>query len=357
MKILFVGPKHGGINAYTKRLIEELQKDSDVECKHIGTAKISFDLLSQKKIIDDIYTRVLKSKADIIHFQFGTYDIEQLLLLPSYKKILTKAPTIYTVHNLDWRLLKKMGYLNKYNLLKRRIRSKPVGYIFFGKYSQKKFNPNKKADTIISHHPATFQATLFNKKIGFSSNKLPKKFISLLGYSSRWKDHKTLLKALEKCNERVQVVIAGKWWFEKLGFSRKKINNTSVYVISKELKKNEIINIIKKSKFGLFSYKKTPDFQCSGILPMYAMLGKNVVTTSVGCLPEYVDSHSFVIPQNKPAILAKKIDLLWKNESLNKEKISKIKKFYKKHLSWEKHIKEHLNFYEKIYNSTQNNRE
>jgi len=355
IKILFIGPKHGGIGWYIKQLRQRLGDSPFIKkIDWYGYSFLTFDLEKISKIKKEILSLNI-NEYDIIHFEFGTYDVEQIALPILISKKTNKNKFIITIHNNDWELANKIKSHSLKFLLYKSLQSVD-GFIFFGKYPFKilktKFSFIKKQNSIISLHPSTYE----NFKIDSKAEKriltkygIQKPYLALFGYPAKWKDHKLLLMAFSRINTPISFYFIGKWWKEKLGFQQKIIGKVKIRVIEKEIPHRDFFVCIKNSLFGIFPYSPYLTFQCSGVLPVFINLGKAVVATKIATIFEYVGKAGKLVP-NDDYIFGQAIEELI-NNSIKRHYLEKKAKEQSIKISWEQHIKKHLDFYKKIYDN------
>ena len=82
-KVLIISPFYNGLFKYTRPLYEELCKDykGEFEFKHLGNPDMTFDLDNIKKIVNKLCDEIIEYNPDIIHYNYGTYDIEMLIII------------------------------------------------------------------------------------------------------------------------------------------------------------------------------------------------------------------------------------------------------------------------------------
>lgn len=353
INLLIIGPKHGGIGWYLKQLHHRLKKLNIIKrIDWYGYSFLTFNL----KMIDSIKEKDLPfsiEKYDIIHFEFGTYDIEQVFLPILAKKKTINNRFLLTIHNLDWELAKKIKRRSLQHSLHRALKSID-GFLFFGSAPVKHFKNNfrylNRKKFIISYHPSTYENYHIShnkeKKI-LTKYQIKKPYLAFFGYPAKWKNYKLLLKSFEEIKMPISFYFIGKWWKEKLGFQHKFINNVKIRVIDREMSERDFFVCIKNSLFGVFSYSSYPTFQCSGILPIFINLGKSVVATKAGTIFEYVDKGGILTPLADPKKFGQSIDKLISDSKVRHDLELKTKLQAKK-ISWKQHIKSHLELYKKI---------
>ena len=254
-----VGPKYNGINKYCEKIITELSKENQIE--RIGFEKIEFEEATIIKKVNKVCEKIEKSNFDIIHYNFGTYDAEQLIPL-----VLTKRnnkrnyKTILTVHSNQYSLFKKIGNIELFNKINQSLKECDA-YIFFTKTTQYRWNLNCKQSVIKLCSTISESFSLIDDRI-IDVAKKHEKFFLVIGYASHWKDYNLVVNAAKVLCDEV-FVFAGPFW------SQKKIPLVdNIIIIDKELNDSEIIFLISKG-IGLFPYVYYDDFQGSGMLPNF----------------------------------------------------------------------------------------
>lgn len=294
-KIAIVSPLYNGLYKYIQPLYKELNNSykTNVEYKLFGNYDMTFDLNKIKKNVNIISKEIIDYNPDIIHYNYGTYDIEQLIPYFLYKKGF-KSKNILTYHSLQLDLFKKVNS-KYYDKVANYYVGKMDGYIFFTNYARKIFEERyQKANLYkIAFHPATHleeclseeQTLLFDKKFNINRNN---KFATLLGYPSHWKDTKPII-SLAKNYDDITFVIAGPWWKEKIIKENPSINIDelkNILIINKELNNEEFIYALDLG-VGLFPYNYYKSFQGSGLLPNYLFRGINVLVNKMEPMDEY----------------------------------------------------------------------
>lgn len=353
IKILIIGPKHGGIGWYTKQLREHLSKIPFIKkADWRGYPFLTFDLKRIKKIQKNASSLNI-NKYDIVHLEFGTYDVEQVILSVLAKKKRARTKFVYTVHNTDWELSKKAkSRLLKYQLNKSLFNID--AFLFFGKQPFKilknRFSFIKAQNSIISFHPSTFEGFKISPQDEIkilNKYKIKKPYLAIFGYPAKWKNFQLLFKAFSTIKIPIEFYFIGKRWKEKLKFSRKSIHKVKIRIIDKEVPPSHFFALIKNSLFGVFPYKSHLAFQCSGIVPIFINLGKAVVASRVGAIPDQVGKGGKLVNQYDFYKFGKEIERLVSN-SKNRFNFEKKAKSQAIKLSWKQHVKKHLDLYRNL---------
>ena len=295
-KVLIISPFYNGLFKYTRPLYEELCKSykGKFEFKHLGNPDMTFEIDKIEKIVDKLCDEIIEYNPDIIHYNYGTYDIE--MLIPYYlKKRNFKCYQILTYHSLQLDIFKKINRFD-YDKIVNDMMGEMDAYVFFTKYAKKIFEEKynfKPKKYVIAYHPATHLETHiskkktleFDKKFGI---KRDKPIATLLGYSSHWKDTVPVLKLVKEFPD-VNFVVCGPWWKEK--FIEENPNDDidsfpNLIIINKELDSDEF-NYAMDLGVGIFPYKYFQSFQGSGLLPNYMYRGINTLVNDFGPMTEY----------------------------------------------------------------------
>lgn len=338
-RIVIVSPFYNGLYRYSLPLVNELKKYKDYEFYHIGNPNMTFDLSEIEAIVDKLAEDIIKINPDIIHYNYGTYDVEQLIPYFLEKKGY-KFKSILTYHSLQLDIFKKIGN-NEYDKIVNRYMGLMDGYVFFTEYAHNKFKkkyPKSKNNYVIAYHPATHldehiskEKTLYYDKLFKVSRDRP--IATLLGYSSHWKDTRPIISLVKKY-PNVNFFIGGPWWKEKIIKENKDIDlekYNNLIIVNRELNPEEF-NYAMDLGIGLFPYKNFKSFQGSGLLPNYLYRGINTVVSNIETLREYTPN---VVDFNKKRDLYKKFE-----EVINNPKVDQKLNFS---------YSEHARIIEKLY--------
>lgn len=342
-KVVIVSPFYNGLYKYTRPLYEELRKKyKDYEFVHIGNPKMTFEISEIEKIVDDLSDRIIEEKPDIIHYNYGTYDVEQLLPYMLDQKGF-RCIQLLTYHSLQLDLFKKIN-CPEYDIETNKYMGLMDGYIFFTEYAKKIFYDKYKDSckiNKIAYHPATHLdqhvsldvMNKLDKEFGIDRTK---KIATLLGYPSHWKDTVPVIKLVNKYPE-ITFVVAGPWWEEKIIKENPKIileELNNLIIINKELNTDEF-NYAMDLGVGLFPYKYFKSFQGSGLLPNYLYRGLNVLVSNIDPLKEYTNN---VIDIYNDKMLTKRFEEIINNKNIEKDN----------NFSYEKHAEIIENLYREI---------
>lgn len=344
MKLCVVSPLYNGLYSYCKPLVELLKTNTDFELLHTGFDEICFDIDKIRKQVDCVAKKIIEFSPDIIHYNFGTYDSEQLL--PYFlDKMGFKGKTVLTYHSLQLDLFKKLNY-SEFDAISNEYMGKTDGLIFFTDYAKNIYK--EKYSTLskyaISFHPATHEnqtiseqeKKLFEKEFGVDETK---KNVALLGYASHWKESKSIVE-LAKKHKDVNFFIAGPYWADKV---KKENPDTDIStlinlkVIDKELKKEEFYFFV-KTCIGFFPYHYYKSFQGSGLLPNYLLSGFPCLVNNISQLKEYCGEDKYCFDFSDQELLDKRL-----KEIFNEKYFKKNKRF-----SYQNHLNDILNLYREL---------
>ena len=323
-KIVIVSPFYNGLYKYTRPLYEELDDNyKKYEFVHIGNPNMTFDINEIEDITDKLVEKIILEKPDIIHYNYGTYDVEQLIPYKLNKRGFS-CIQILTYHSLQLDLFKKINHI-EYDIEANKYMGLMNGYVFFTKYAKNIFYEkytNSSTKFVIAKHPATHLDCHVSEKI---KNKLDKEFkidrskpiATLLGYPSHWKDSTPIVKLIKKYPE-INFVVAGPWWMEKIIKENPNIDIDklcNLIIVNKELDNDEF-NYAMDLGIGLFPYKYFKSFQGSGLLPNYLYRGINVLVSDIEPLKEYTEN---VIDIYNESELFKRFEYVIKNNRVDKD--------------------------------------
>lgn len=343
-KLLIVSPLYNGLYRYAEPLYEQLKKDlgSNILVKHIGNENMTFDIKEIEETANRLSDEIIKFSPDVIHYNYGTYDMEQIIpIFLSEKKF--KCKQILTYHSLQLDLFKKINH-EKYDRLSNEFVGKMDGYIFFTEYAREQFVERYNFTPIknkIAFHPATHLDETVSKKQELKYDEMfkidrTKPIATLLGYPSHWKDTLPIVKLVNKFPD-VNFIIAGPWWKEKIIKENRNINLdelVNLIVINKELDIEEF-NYMMSLGVGLFPYNYFKSFQGSGLLPNYLYRGINCVVNDIKPLKEYYSGCINMYDDN----------LLYKTfiDVINNPKVKEDKTY-----SYVEHSKRMIELYEEV---------
>lgn len=147
------------------------------------------------------------------------------------------------------------------------------------------------------------------KKLFHYSEDIPT--VYLPGFPANYKDHDFLLESLAFVNGRVRLVIAGRGWSRKLGFTFKTIRNVEIFVVDKYLDSKEYKFLSSYSSFGIFPYSQPPGdeiFQGSGTIPNFIYEGKACIGLDEASIPEYINNGGIITPAGDSKQFSESID-------------------------------------------------
>ncbi len=300
-----VAPKYNGINKYCEKITKELSIQNNIE--RIGFEQIEFDKSKIIKEVNEACAKIERGNFDIIHYNFGTYDAEQLIpLMLSKKNNKRNYKTIFTVHSNQYSLFKKIGNIALFNEINQSLKECDA-YIFFTKTTQKKWNVDCKQSVINLCSTISKSSSLIDERI-IDIIKNNKKIFLVLGYASHWKDYNMVVNAAKVLPNEV-FVFAGPYWSQK---NIPLIDN--IIIIDKELNDSEISFLINNG-IGLFPYVHYADFQGSGMLPNFIVNNRPYICNNIKEMVEYIDDESRICDMNDLDAFCKKLSLS-KNEKI-----------------------------------------
>lgn len=162
--------------------------------------------------------------------------------------------------------------------------------------------------------PVGAYTTALNGVVANQSHKREGRLLAgCLGRIEPYKDIDTLLKALELLNQKnlpVDLLIAGRGQISDK--AQEAINKLNVRIENKWLSADEMTSITRACDIIVVPYKKASQ---SGVIALALALGKPVIATNVGGLPEQVDNNisGLIVPPNDPHALAEAIESLVMN--------------------------------------------
>lgn len=288
LNVALVGPLYNGLNKYMEPLSSELSKQG-IRITRMGFNEICFDIDAIFNQVHSLAKKLKDSHFDIIHYNYGTYDAEQLIPVvyePSAKQILT-------VHSINWGLFRKLNKLEYYEQVNRQI-ERMDGYIYFTQYGKEKLGLKTKAPDQIAWHPAThekvslsqFEEDMTLRSLGITT----KNNVAILGYASHWKNPIPVLEVSRQL-PNITFIFGGPYWSQKI--PKEDLQN-NVLIIDKELSEHELVTLIENS-VGLFPYEEYPSFQGSGLLPNYLARRSPVIVSRCPPLVEYMHGSDYVV--------------------------------------------------------------
>lgn len=344
MKLCVVSPLYNGLYRYCKPLVELLKTNTDFEILHVGFDEICFDKDKIITQVDRVAKKIIEFSPDIIHYNFGTYDSEQLLPYMLEKNGF-KGKSVLTYHSLQLDLFKKLNCPDL-DAISNEYMGKMDGMIFFTDYAKNIYKEKYPALSkyVISFHPATHEnQTISEQEKKFFEKEFDvdetKKNVALLGYASHWKESNSIVE-LAKKHKDINFFIAGPYWADKV----KKENPdtdistlTNLKVIDKELNKKEFYFFV-KTCVGFFPYHFYKSFQGSGLLPNYLLSGYPCLVNNISQLKEYCGENKYCFDFSNQELLNKRLTEIFDEKNLKKNK----------RFSYQNHLDDILNLYREI---------
>lgn len=263
--------------------------------------------------------RLLSSKGyDVINIVGQT---PQALIL---HRLLKKQHIVHTVHEIGSHLNNKFGTPFVYELIRDRS-----NIIFHSKYLCKKFNSipgSHNCNTTVIPFGKFETLLYYNDNKELIVNPCSHPTLLFYGFISSYKGLDVLSAAHRLLKNRgvsYRLIIAGAGSDSNLKYFNSQQN---CIVINRFLSNSEIIQLHKVSDVVVIPYRSASQ---SGIIPTSFMLGKTVIATEVGALPEVIDrnKNGLVIPPNDPMSLADAMYMLISDKSLLENLCDNAKKF------------------------------
>jgi glycosyltransferase involved in cell wall biosynthesis len=348
MKCLVIGPKYNGVANIVKIHKGYLER-LGVKVDWHGFKEQTFKLDEIADGVEKLLGKIDFSKYDVIDCHIGMYESEQFILPFLVNSKL--PPRVLSVHNISFSIFNKIGLPKIQEAINNITPNFFNGFIFYGSHPQKLFKDKYgQINSTMIFIPPTHINTRFSKAvIKDFENKYDlqtNNYIGIIGYPSKWKDWKLLLRSFRYVDKEIDFVFAGPWWDEKLGFTKKRINKIRVRVIPEYIEGNDYTLFIKNSKFGVLSYIDYPTFQGSGTLANYIWHGKPAIVSNTTSLPEYLKDAGIVIDKNDPKLWGKAISQFLEDKILYKyEAIAEERRIL---FSPENYARRVLEFYRKI---------
>lgn len=287
-----------------------------------GLSSVNFVIFKQEKVFSYKFLNdsvrvgkfISSINPDIIHFD--TITLRSLAILPhlqNLKKYITIHDPIAHTGEHSWK--KKLTNFFSFIVAD--------GFFFYSKFSKdqfeskyKKFN---KRNFELTFQPFTFLKQFLKAKIYTPSAVL---FFGRLSY---YKGIDLLLDAIPivlNIYPNQVFIIAGKSENYKIDYDFLKKYENNIIFLDKFLSINELVNLIRNSKFIICPYR---DATQSGVLMTSHALGKVVLATNVGSFSEYIDNefNGLIIDTNPESIA----------ESIIKCLDNDMYKFYEKNIN------------------------
>lgn len=174
-------------------------------------------------------------------------------------------------------------------------------------------------------------------------------YVLFHGRISEYKGIDILLLAFDKIKRnfpQVKLIIAGRGSFP-FDISKYR-NDPQIEFINRYISVEETCTLVKNSQFVVCPYKNATQ---SGVVASVLALGKPLIVTNVGGLPDMIDDckSGYIIPPNDENSLAKCMEQLLKDKSTLKDMESYISKtFSSGKCSWDNLVVKYLEIYNSI---------
>jgi len=348
MKCLVIGPKYNGV-ANIIKVHKKYLEHLGVSVDWYGFKDQTFELNEIINGAEKLLNKIDFSKYDIIDCHIGMYEPEQILMLLLVNYDL--PPRIFSVHNISFEMFKKMGFPKLQRAINNTIPKFFNSFIFYGDYPQKYFKEkygriNSTKIYIPPTHVNSKIPNILIKKFEDKYSLLAGSYIGIIGYPSKWKNWKLLLRSFKYVDKQIDFVFAGPWWDKKLGFTKKIINKVSVRVIPDYLQGSDYTLFIRNSRFGVFPYTNYPTFQGSGTLSNYIWHGKPAVVSESTSLPEYIKDAGIILNDSDPKKWGRAISYLLNDKNLSQFEVVVNKR--KELFAPEVYANKVFDFYKKI---------
>ena len=219
-------------------------------------------------------------------------------------------------------------------------------YIVHSEYVKRNFslchNTSEDKIDVVPIGGNSYYHKIFGKKVAETKNT-----ILFFGRLWKYKGLDTLIRAepfISKEIPDVKIVIAGRG--EDLEYYKKRIINRERFLIMNyRIPDEEISELFQKSSLVVLPYHEATQ---SGIIPLSYLLGKPVVATKVGGLPEQIQDglQGLLVPPDDEKALASAIIRILKNDNFRKNLGSNSYEYSREKLSDDKIASSTL----KVYN-------
>ena len=307
--------------------------------------------------------RFLKNEdADIINWHgsdvWSIYYAWQLT-----KKV--SVPIVWTLHSgilslNDFKNLSLGEYLYLYKFwnnitnaivsrfLARKWASSPIlrGIITLSKRTATKLTKYGVASEKISTIPSGVDTKIFRPD--HSENDYENLSILYFGQFSSFRGANVLLLSFKHVKRKIPaaklVILAREKKEKKNRLLTKAMKENNVEVIMGVLAPQEVSKHLNNSKIVVLPFKFWPQVECPLTILEAMAVGKPVVTTSTGAIPEIVRNGEtgILIPPNEPIVLANAIIKLLRNPLKCKEIGEKARSYVEQHHNWDKIVNETL---------------
>lgn len=358
--VFILSHKKGGMVHYTVQLVEKISKNCQVTI--IGQKeKIDYDfnesinvinlledvpgglsIFNIKKIVSFYNLREIKKiNPDVIHVTIP-HPLTALFLIP-----LRKYPIVITIHEPDLH--------EGADIYERLI---DLSYKIFFRISNKILVHCLKAKKILSKRgvsPDKIEVVPHGDYSFFTkyTKKFPKKrnHILFFGHIREYKGLKYLIQAMNLIIKEipdVKLIIAGDGDFSK--YESLIFNENNFEIINEYIPDKLTSELFEISEIVVLPYIQATQ---SGVLNIAYAFKKPVITTDVGCIPEYVDDGKtgLIVPPKNPEALSNAIISLLKNNNLRKQMGENAFQKMETEFSWDKIAQKTIGTYKKTINT------
>lgn len=348
MKCLLLGPKHNGIGRYMALLSRGLT-EIGIDTDWMGFDTLCFELPQVLRTTETFAHTIDFSRYDVVHVEFGMYDMEQVL--PLYLPPSGAPRFVLSAHSIRGCLMEKLGSAALQTSLDTLLCERFDHYVFFSSYAAKGFHCTCAERSSVLFYPSTHEFTHLDRSTEeriLGRFGLPDSFLALPGYPSPWKDYSTLTQALSRLDDEVHFVFAGPRWSEKVAAGDVSAPGVAIRILDQELDEQQFLCIVRRSMFGILPYQNHATRQGNGVIANYLTEGKACVVTDALCLPEYLGSAGIVVPQHDPGALSSAIHTLLSRAQVRNALEHQAKLRAAELFSWRRHLEEHRRLYEEV---------
>ncbi len=302
--------------------------------------------LATFKSLSQVTRKIQKINPDVVHVQGSGHPYFWL----NHRRI-KKIPLVDTIHDAE----PHPGFGNIFQTYMRRKAVKRARKWFIHGESLKKIyhniNPEIDIDDIVVIPKGHYG--IFKK---YSNEVLHEEENSILffGNITRYKGIMVLIEASKKVIEavpEVRFIIAGKIRSkdrESLDLSPI-VNHPNFELMTYRLSDKEVSNVYQRSELLVLPYIEASQ---SGVLSIAFGMGKAVIASRVGALPEIIENgeNGMLVEPGNAEELADAIIFLLKNTEFRKELGKNAMEYARRYLSWEEVAETTTKYYKEIVN-------
>ncbi len=357
LRIISIEPSGAGGIAHYTRFLDEAIANSGAEIELLTSSRWDYDMpnnVNIHKIFNRIRTNPvslyllanrLQQSSFLVHWQSASHPLMLLWVMRFIP--LKKLPWVYTVHNV-------LPHENSEAMrtLYRKIYQRMQGLIFHNQHSQNQFErlfPNITAKkTIIPHGE---YGSLGNTDL---SNSLPDTpTLLFFGNIRPYKGLKHLIRAFQDVRAKIpntKLHIAGQaledfapyqQQIDSLGLTQA-VDHTLQYIPDED-----IPSIFRNASIVVLPYEHIDQ---SGVLLLAMGMGKAVIATNVGGIPEVIhDGHTgILVPPRNPDALSAAILSVIENKDRLQSMGKSAREDVNKRYAWDTIAQQTIAFYQKL---------